>query len=157
MAFCVGLLETGGLGTLNGAPLAIAGGSSWLIRTMRLAVVGAVVGLAVFATSAPTPPLLRERREGDCPAGEAPSGDTGTCTPCPPESFSDSPGQAQCVPWTSCAAVIECEDDATFDLGFGDCTSYAPGNANDGYCVADGASIRCPVSCGTCAEIGTHC
>ena len=45
-----------------------------------------------------------------------------------------------------------CQDDDTFDNGFGECFTYVGGGANDGYCREDGACDACGCSCaGECS------
>eukprot|EP00958_Prasinococcus_capsulatus_P029006 scaffold7243_cov394-Prasinococcus_capsulatus_cf.AAC.1 len=43
-----------------------------------------------------------------------------------------------------------CVDDPFFDSGWGGCDTYAKDGTNSEWCAKDGASVACPVSCGTC-------
>jgi len=46
-----------------------------------------------------------------------------------------------------------CKDEASFDAGYGNCSSYAVGGENEGYCKDDGGCDSCSCSCAIeCAE-----
>ena len=50
-----------------------------------------------------------------------------------------------------------CADDMHWGSEHGDCSTYAPGQENDGYCERDGADAHCLISCGICTGGDDSC
>ena len=55
------------------------------------------------------------------------------------------------------AGPTACLDDRHWGSEHGDCSSYAPGQPNFGYCQRDGADQHCLISCGICTGGNPTC
>lgn len=77
-------------------------------------------------------------------AGESDAGDAG----------SDGTADQGSIDVPDDGAECACRDDATWTspTGQGPCAAYGVGQANEGYCADDGATLHCPKACNACPE-----